>query len=671
MRSIPPSTQAFHPAKPRRRWRSALLFLAVSATVVGLFGCDSPESVSDKQAEQTVQQANAARSPAEAEALYKQAAAIFGLSFPEAARTDGLYAHAVYVDAQNSIVAAQAREMEIARQLTAIDLNVNAIDRMQQAIAEKLQSNPQPVENQLMVEISLARGDAGPDGKIPEYWTPEKPVAVQPLPPAPAAPVLATPAPGGAPGQSNGNSGGGLLSHILGGFTHSAATPPPAPAPVITPAPPPPPVPTQTGPAPTVLHTLAFLDSRIVTLTSRIHQNQADSARLNQQKLAASEQADNLEQKSEGETGKTSVDDFDAGVKAQKKADDLAIRIETLANNLGNMQAQLAAAQSERQGVQTAIGGYQKRINQLTAQWNSAQDAVATLTQQINAFVNGPTADGQKPLTDQIADLTKLLRDVRKIRGDQAAPKLADAIAWNQRAAQMCSLYYSMAARQDSSHLSQVEQQELIQFKEAFNPATYLLAKCDSLLAAAQNAAAQTMTNMAVTRSLRRARSILGQMAPASLDDCLSLADPPTAKRSKRTDRTGNFSLAQLQDFADTQFKAALSEYEDFLRTQRVTNPAEPDPANQRQTAGLIGYMTALYSAKELSVAEGGKPIAGIAASDFQGLIDDQAQQIAQVDPSLIPPIPNSVVKPAALDLTAPPTPSAPPQPSNMDQEAP
>ncbi|HTW95900.1 MAG TPA: hypothetical protein VMD30_13945, partial [Tepidisphaeraceae bacterium] len=433
--------------------------------------------------------------------------------------------------------------------------------------------------------------------------------------------------------------------------------------------PPPIVIPAQTGPAPTPLHTLAYLDQRIADLASQLHQNEAETTRLSQQKIAAAEQSDNLEQKAQAETGQPASDDYLAGVDQQKKADDLAVQLETLAANQANLQAELSADQTERAGVQSAIDGYQKRIAQLTAEWNSTQDAVASLTQQINAFVNGPMDDpSQKPLADQITAIKALLADDRKTRGDDAAPKLAEAVRWNNQAAQFCADLYRSLPSADIDHLTPVEVDEQQEYKEAFNSATYYLAACDAQLAAAQNAAAETMTNLAANDALRHAQDVLGSIAPGSLNDALAVTDPPDV--NKRSAKMGLYSLNQLQTFANEQFATALKDYESFTTTQRETNPSEPGPAEDRQAAGYVGHMTALYTARQLASAEGATEIAGIELGDIQSLIDQDASQIAAIDRSMLPPIPNSEVT-AALETPAPPTPAAPSVTNNPDQEGP
>ncbi|HTW95097.1 MAG TPA: hypothetical protein VMD30_09905, partial [Tepidisphaeraceae bacterium] len=222
MRIIPPSFRFAHRANTRGAWPAALLTLAVSATTIGLCGCDSPESLNNKKVEETIQKAQdiAAVRPTDAENMLRAAASTPEISFDEAARAAGLCGHAYFSDGQTLARLAQEKEIDIARLIDDIDLNVNAVAKMQQAIAEQLQSNPQPVLNQLLVQISLARGDAGPDGKIPEYWTPLKPIAIQPLPPeTPTPPENTSPSP--TPAQ---NSSGGFFGHLLGGFTHSSPT---------------------------------------------------------------------------------------------------------------------------------------------------------------------------------------------------------------------------------------------------------------------------------------------------------------------------------------------------------------------------------------------------------------------------------------------------------------
>ena len=59
--------------------------------------------------------------------------------------------------------------------------------------------------------------------------------------------------------------------------------------------------------------------------------------------------------------------------------------------------------------------------------------------------------------------------------------------------------------------------------------------------------------------------------------------------------------------------------------------------------------MIAAYGAKQLSLAQGNKPVAGgKTPDDLQGIINDQATQISAVDPAMLPAIPYTITPPPA-----------------------
>jgi predicted nucleic acid-binding Zn-ribbon protein len=393
------------------------------------------------------------------------------------------------------------------------------------------------------------------------------------------------------------------------------------------------------------LLSISGIDAQTSQLQSAIADNRSQAQTQADKNKSLLVQADQLQQKSLGETGQPSVDDATAAAELRRQAADAAVELEKLDAALMPLQADLARVQGQRVGVQKAIDGFNQQIADLDLAWKTVQQDITRQQQAIVALAGPsttpPAAPADQPdnlpplpvaattIDDECSQLKGLLADGRAL-GDQAAEQLRAAIkdftgagmAGNQ-------LRTSLAAQLQSDRSTPAEKLAIQQIEDTDSGAAGRLAAADASQVLGADYAAQTMIAIQVRQALTAAQAALGTQAPPSVADCLaSIASP---------------SVDDLAQSAEESYKDALDQY-DGLMVATMPGPA----AESRKTSAMVGKMIAAFGAKELSVALENKPVAGQTPKDFQDMINDLAKSVADVDPTRLPDVPYTLPPPSA-----------------------
>jgi predicted nucleic acid-binding Zn-ribbon protein len=393
------------------------------------------------------------------------------------------------------------------------------------------------------------------------------------------------------------------------------------------------------------LLSLAGIDTQSSQLQSAITDNRTKAQALADKKTALAEQADQLQQKSLGESGQQSVDDATAAADVRRQAADAGVEIEKLDAALTPLQADLARVNGQRVGVQRAIDGFNQQIADLDLAWKTVQQDI-TQQQRSVAALTGPSAAPPAPAADQPDNLPQLpvvattiddectqlkglLTDARNLR-DQAAEQLTAAIKdFSQAGMAGDQVRNTLAAQLQSDRSTPTEKVAIQQIEEADSGAAGRLAAADVNQALAADYAAETMVAIQVRQALTAAQTALGSQAPQSLADCLTAISSP--------------SVDDLAQSAEESFKDALDHY-DGLMVSTMPGPA----AASRKTSAMVGKMIAAFGAKELSIALENKPVAGQTPKDFQDMINDLAGTVSADDPTRLPDVPYTLPPPTA-----------------------
>ena len=395
---------------------------------------------------------------------------------------------------------------------------------------------------------------------------------------------------------------------------------------------------------------LAGIESEITRLQAAIKENRDKAKELTDQKTSAAAQGDDLQQKSTGEKGRQSVDDFVAGADVHKKAADVGIEVDKLDAAVAPMQADLDMLQTRQAGVKRAIDGYNKRSADLDSTWKATQDDIAAQKRVIAEIAGGaggaapegadkpeksekpagkaagnnlseplpPPPAEPKTVAETCTVLKGLLTETADLR-DKAAKNLKDAVkAFNDEAKAADALRTDISKVLGEPRTSPSEKLAYQQLQETYSGAAARLAAANADRSLALSYAAEAITGQDVKKTLEGLEASLGGDAPASIQDALAAAP----------------KVEETAQLADERFKDALDHYQNLIAVQ-----ASPGVGSEgRKNAAMAGKMVAAFGAKQLSHALNDRPVVGLKASDFQGMIDDVANQLAtSKDPALLP----------------------------------
>ncbi|MGA2232842.1 MAG: hypothetical protein ABSH22_18230, partial [Tepidisphaeraceae bacterium] len=563
---------------------------------------------------------------------------------------------------------AQDVDLNITRILGELRVATAQARSAQAQIASDQAYDPSTAQDQLRAKIAAAQGGAGidvwPGPNLPpppaeavdlsSVAPPAAPAASEP-PPAPAAPAPAPQA--SAPTKPAETGGGGFFASLFsGGAKQNTTAAPQTTAPADTTAS----APTVTAPVVQprpirpedllTLHTLSGLDAQISAVQAKLQDNRTQAAALTAQRTSVLEQSDQLQQKSLSDQGQTSVDDVKQAAGLRRQAAELAVQVDKLDATAAQLQSDLRTSQGQRAGVQQAIDTYNHEIADLDLAWQSVKQDIESQKAAITMLAGSAGASTPAPsstpaagdqtnvpaplpqpttIADQCAELNTLIGQSRDLR-DKAADQLKRAItAFNSAAKAGDDIRRSLADRLSSDRTAPTESDSLQQLIEATSGSTSRLAAAQAERALALNYSSETLISIQAKQALDAAQAALGDSAPKTIADCLQSIASPSAS-----------DLAQL---AEERFQDALDHFT-ALTNQTSTGPG----AKMRKTAALSGEMLTAFGAKQLSLALGGKPVAGgKTPQDLQTTIDNAAKDVSDQDASMLPAIPYTIAVPA------------------------
>ncbi len=187
--------------------------------------------------------------------------------------------------------------------------------------------------------------------------------------------------------------------------------------------------------------TLAKVNADIDRLTAAIKSNQDNRAQLVSNRNALLTQSDKIEQQSEAETGRPSVDDFKQSCDLRKQASLVEIQIDGLDAAVVPLQQDLKLAQGQQQVLQEAIQSFSDASDQAGQSWNDIQKQIAAEQQNLQKIYAGSGDAGSgsagtdalsltakaKLLSDNVADADTVRADATKYL--QAAIKAFESAA--------------------------------------------------------------------------------------------------------------------------------------------------------------------------------------------------------------------------------------------------
>jgi hypothetical protein len=386
---------------------------------------------------------------------------------------------------------------------------------------------------------------------------------------------------------------------------------------------------------------LAGIDAQTASLQAAIADNRQQAESAAQKKTQMAEQADQLQQKSLGESGQDAVDDVTSAAEARRQAAEAGIAIGKLDAALVNLKGDLVLKTAQRAGVQKAIDGFNQQIADLDVAWKSVQQDIEAQKNAI-ALLAGPSPDSaaapaadessdlpQMPskastIADQCVQLKTLVAQARDLR-DKAALQFQQAIRnYTGAAGAGDQLRTALAHDALDPHATPGEKDAFAQLLEAYSAASGRLAVADTERTLATNNAAEAMIAIQAKEALTAAQAVLGAQAPAAVADCLTALASP--------------SVEDLAQTSEDSYKSAMDHY-DNLMVQTLPGPA----AASRKTAAMVGKMIASFGAKQLSLAQDSKPIAGQTPKELQSSINDLAKQVAEADATRLPAIPYTI----------------------------
>jgi|GEM_PF-5311556 len=399
---------------------------------------------------------------------------------------------------------------------------------------------------------------------------------------------------------------------------------------------------------------LDALKQKAADLQGLIAKNAADAQAAAAKVNSLREQADQLQQKSLGETGQPSVDDVTSAADLRRQSTESSIAGDKLASDRINFTADLRTMNAQIAGMQTSLTESQKQIGDLDLAWTSVQQDV----QAQNAVIAGiagqgasaPAASGDQTeniavptppkLQTTIADLCTSIQsqvgrshDLRK----KASDELVDATRYFDSAATIGD-----TVRRDLTDAIQAdrtppgEKLALQQLEETFNSSSARLSAADAERAVAMNDAAEAILGIQLRAALAVTQAALGSLTPPSVGTCLTAANTP--------------SVDELSGSAEEQFKLALDHF-DSQTSQTFNIPG--GGSESRKTAAMAGKMVTAFGARQLSLALSNKPIAGQTPQDLQATINDLAKQITDADPSAMPAVPYTLAPPTTAPAAA------------------
>ncbi len=158
--------------------------------------------------------------------------------------------------------------------------------------------------------------------------------------------------------------------------------------------------------------TLAKAQADIARLSAAINDNKAQQQGLQKQHDDMIAAADQLERRSEGETGQASVDDFNKASDLRKQAAGVSVQVDSAQAALVPLTENLGIAQAQVQIVEQAIANMDSISAGLDLSWTELQSKVRDAQQRISDYDKGDAPS----VNSLAADLVKQVNDLAEQR---------------------------------------------------------------------------------------------------------------------------------------------------------------------------------------------------------------------------------------------------------------
>lgn len=318
--------------------------------------------------------------------------------------------------------------------------------------------------------------------------------------------------------------------------------------------------------------TLAQLSARIDHLNSQIAQNQTQTQTLQKTRDDASNQADALTRKAEGETGDQQMQDTLSASQFRRQAGDAGAQLDTLAAQLSQLHSQLDAAQAQQSALQNSLTALDTQIQAIQTGWSSIQDQIKAQQQVVQQLIGSDSdstnTTGASTIAQLAAQLSSLQNDASTQRSVVYA-ELDKAIAELGQAFMQADQLRQSLMRQTTVSPTAADVAIWKQTMETLHPMYYNQQKAAALEARASAAADEVVIENSIARLLDgyqvnastqpSAQPVQIPGLTALLDRSKTGVDMPQALASLH--RSDADTIKQMKDDVDAKFNAVLTAY--------------------------------------------------------------------------------------------------------------
>ena len=383
--------------------------------------------------------------------------------------------------------------------------------------------------------------------------------------------------------------------------------------------------------------TLTAVRQRISKLQGEITTLQNQLKTFQDQRAQVLTQADQLQQKSEQQKGKESVDTFTQASAARKKASELQNQIELTQASIVPLERDLAIAQGQEKAAASAVDLYKNLVASMDKGWTDVQsqmkaseDLIAKLVGTGGTPAAAEGGDGV-PMTvsAKAEELASLLAENQSLF-DTAEQHLNNAIKHYGDASTAAASYTSQSQLPPEIDRDSIAGKASEMAKAALDPAGFKLneSQARQSLGVLQASRALVLTTLIrMTDNLKQTLDAAGQQMPEALAGGKFEAD-----------------LDHSRELANAAFEEAASGFTDASSGGALSN--------ERKNVARVGLVLAKYGNAQVAQAAGKAPEAA------QLLADARATIKAAVDEGVsLPPLPAELVPtPTTAPATAPTT---------------